>query len=144
MDCIHKCVRQGNVSGFCEHSIEHSVSTEWWGICWLVEEVLPFQARILFVNFIRWFVCSFNCITQFKFYLIFAMNLTRQTVTKRVYKGYFCLSVIQHSFPFPACRFAVTFRYLEGTDARTDGRPDSLVRTLHFLLAPRRTGQDFS
>ena len=97
-------------------------------------------ARIFSVKFISWIVCSFNCITQFKFYLIFAMKLTRHAATKRVYNGYFCLSVIQHSSPFPATRSAVTFRYLEGTDGRTD----SLVRSLHFLLAPRRTGQDFS
>jgi len=117
-------VKTRDVSWFCEHNIEPLVSTEWWGICWIVEGVLPFQTRILFVNFISWIVCSFNCITQFKFYLIFVMKLTRQTATKQVYKGYFCVSVIQHSFRFPACRSAVTFRYLEGTDARTDRRTD--------------------
>jgi hypothetical protein len=105
-------------------------------------------AQILSVKFISWIVSSLNCITQFKFYLIFAKKLTRQAATKRVYNGYFCLSVIQHSSPFPASRSAVTFRYLEGTDGRTagrlDGRTDSLIRSLHFLLPPRSTGQDFS
>jgi len=139
MDCIHRGSKPGHVSGFCEHNIEPLVSTGWWGICWIVEGVLPLKTRTLFVNFISWIVCSFNRTTQFKFYLIFVMKLTGQTAIKRVYKGYFCFSVIQHSFPFPTCRSAVAFRYLEGTDARMDGRTVGLACQITTLPSSSKT-----
>jgi len=92
-----------------------------------VEGVLPFQARILFVNFISWIACSFNCITQFKFYLIFATKLTRQTVTKLLNKGYFCYSTLL-SIPCLPLRCHLSLFGRDGrTDGRTDGRPAGLA-----------------
>lgn len=69
------------------------------------------------------------------------MKLKRQAATKRATTNIFACLLFKAPFhspsPAPLSPFAIW-------NGRTDGQTDSLVRSLHFLLALRRTGQDFS